>query len=290
MSILPKLLKSNQLAGWLGQGVVSSHQFCGAADGRPLGRRRAARILCTRLLHSGRWPWRRRMRLSHAPMPSSSSSPPAGRKPMLWHAGIRLRTFLADRGGLAAASWLITLRRETPSSRPFSHPWLMIPWFCSRDFARRFSFANLRMQQRWPSTCLASLLALALLGAAAVTGRLDAVTAMICLGLAGGIVGTAWLIVRRKSFTRTPAPSPPQRSRAGLSESGCIEPADAPASGYAAHWIILILAGAQSPRLFRLCQRRGAGHPFLFGLFNMLTPKYVRRVAMAGTARCAARP
>jgi O-antigen/teichoic acid export membrane protein len=152
-----------------------------------------------------------------------------------------------------------------------------IPFVLWKEFARRFSFAHLQPGQALLTDACATAMTTAVLFALASAGHLSAVTALLAMALGCGLAAVAWFAGRRADFhfDRQSAANTIRRS-IGLGKwllSGQIA---LQAQGYAAHWITLAIGGAVVTGLYSACLSIVAlCNPFLFGYFNILTPKFV---------------
>ena len=161
---------------------------------------------------------------------------------------------------------------------------LAAPFALGREFARRYSFANLLMRQALVLDAAASIIILAVLGMLAYSGTLDARSGLAAIGLGGGSVASIWLMLKHRSFNRSrQAISQTARQCWSFGKWLLASQITLQAQGYAAHWIILAAAGAAATGIYSACLSVVAlSNPFLFGLFNMLTPKFVRKFKDAG--------
>jgi O-antigen/teichoic acid export membrane protein len=154
----------------------------------------------------------------------------------------------------------------------------IMPFVLGREFARRYSFANLRMREALLLDAAAC--AMLVLGLVLAHGfkPLTAATAMAVLGVASGTSLVAWCLIKRRSFAnRAGAVTSTVRQSWGIGKWLLTSQVALQIQGYAAHWIALIVAGAAATGLYSACLSVVAlANPFLFGFFNLLTPKYVR--------------
>lgn len=152
------------------------------------------------------------------------------------------------------------------------------PLALTREFARRFSFANLQMHQALVLDVAASALIVALLLALALTGRLDAPMAFAAIGGAGSLCALVWFMARRSFFRAMPgAVMQTARQSWAFGKWLLASQITLQVQGYAAHWITALVAGVAATGVYSACLSIvSLSNPFLFGLFNLLTPKFVR--------------
>ena len=159
------------------------------------------------------------------------------------------------------------------------------PFALFREFGRRYSFANLKAYRAFAVDLVAALAILGPMGWLGWTGQLDAITAIITIGCGAGLSGTLWFLRRRRAF---------RYSRAALGQTAaqswdlgkwllCSQLA-MQFQGYAIHWLCLLIVGAALTGTYAACLSVVAlANPFLYGFFNLLTPKSVRTLKDQGT-------
>lgn len=158
------------------------------------------------------------------------------------------------------------------------------PFVLFREFGRRYSFANLKVYRAFAVDLVASLGILGPMVYLGWSGILDAATAIMTIGCGAGLSGTLWFLRRRHAF-RFSAVS----LRGTLRQSWdlgkwllCSQLA-MQLQGYAVHWLCLLVIGAAITGTYAACLSIVAlANPFLFGFFNLLTPKSVRTLKDRG--------
>lgn len=155
---------------------------------------------------------------------------------------------------------------------------MITPLALARDFARRFSFANLRMREALVLDAGASFLLLMCLSLLAWQGMLSASTALAAIGVAGVLSAGCWLMSNRHAFQRVAgATRKAARQSWSLGKWLLSSQLFLQMQGYAVHWITLIVAGAAATGVYVACLSIVAlSNPFLYGLFNAFTPQFVR--------------
>jgi O-antigen/teichoic acid export membrane protein len=287
LTALRKLLDTNQMASWAGQGLVSAMNFvvlimlaryAGAIEVGYYAVAFSILIMAMVMQDS----------LVTRPYAIQLFKPPDGPEAHAYGALIFGLTLSATIGlGLAAAAFAMhLLEPDARLTSLFLVLSVVTPLAMSRDFARRFSFANLQMRQALAVDAAASTILLLLLVILAWRERLDATTALFAIGIAGAFSALIWLWFSRSYFKRKPGAA---RQTAKLSWSFgkwlLSSQIALQVQGYAAHWITFLVAGAAATGLYSACLSIvGLANPFLFGLFNMLTPKFVRALKDGGEA------
>ena len=169
-----------------------------------------------------------------------------------------------------------------------------IPFVLTREFARRFAFAHLKMRHALTVDVAASALTITVLGALGFAGHVSAATALVSMGVSCAIVTAAWLYLARGDFAfRT------HHIRVAVQQSWAIGKwflsgqLALQAQGYVTSWLAMLIAGATVTGVYTACASIVAfANPFLYGFFNVLTPKSVRALnseGVAGLRRQAAR-
>lgn len=152
-----------------------------------------------------------------------------------------------------------------------------IPAVLFREFARRHSFAH---HMAWRAVAVdASAACVAGVGIGCLWSiqAVSATNAVLILGLAGFVAVGVWLALLRQSFAvsldsllRTACES------IKLGQWFLVGQLSAQAQGYATHWITMAVGGVAATGLYTSCLSIVAlSNPFLFGYFNILTPKFV---------------
>jgi O-antigen/teichoic acid export membrane protein len=196
---------------------------------------------------------------------------------------------------LAAAAFFVAVAAAMLFYIPFANSFAAImalaiaaaaPGILLREFGRRYSLANLRMYRAFAVDVIAAGLTLTIMLALGLTGRLTAVTAMLAIGFGAGVSGVAWFVRRREafSFNRDSVRQTLTQSWALGKWLLCSQVA-MQAQGYTVHWLCLVMLGAQATGTYAACLSVVAlANPFLYGFFNMLTPKSVRTLKNQGAA------
>ncbi len=287
IAALRKLLASDQMAGWAGQGLVSAVNFvvlimlaryAGAIDVGFYSVAFSILIIAMVMQDS----------LVTRPYAIQLFKPPDGPREHAYGAFVFGLALSAATGlALAAAAFIMRLYEADAKLSSLALVLSVVaPLAMARDFARRFSFAHLRMREALALDAGASAILLPLLAVLAWRGMLDALTALAAIGIAGGLAAAMWFWASRGSFTRKAGAA---RKTAELSWSFgkwlLSSQIALQIQGYAAHWITLLVAGAAATGLYSACLAVVAlANPFLFGLLNLLTPKFVRTLRDEGEA------
>ena len=284
---LRKLLASNQLASWAGQGLVSAMNFvvlimlaryAGAIE---VGYYAAGFSILIMAMVTQDSLVTRPYAIQLFKPPDVPEAHAYGA--LIFSLGLSATISL----GLAAAAYVMhLLEPHARLTSLFLVLSVVTPLALSRDFARRFSFAHLRMRQALVLDAAASTILLLLIVILAWCELLDATTALFAIGIAGAFGALIWSWLSRGYFTRKPGAA---RQTAKLSWSLgkwlLSSQIALQVQSYAAHWITLLVAGAAATGLYSACLSIvGLANPFLFGLFNMLTPKFVRALKDEGEA------
>ncbi len=161
-----------------------------------------------------------------------------------------------------------------------------LPSVLIREFARRYAFAHLRMFQAFLLDSLVATITLGLLLALGSRGELTAITAFLAVGVGCGIGGAAWFIVERREFSfglgHLGATFRQSWSQGRWLFSGQLA---IQAQGYMTHWLSLVIAGVTVTGIYAASMSIVAfSNPFLYGVFNVLTPKSVRMLRNNGAA------
>jgi O-antigen/teichoic acid export membrane protein len=153
----------------------------------------------------------------------------------------------------------------------------VLPFALTRDFARRFDFAQLipgRVLLLDLTTSIIQLSALALLGA---TGRMSATAACAALGVACAIPTLIWLYLLRTEFTfsgrhvRTTFRHTWALGKWLLSGRITVQ-----VQQYAAYWLAAAVGGAAITGVYAACMSIiGFTNPLIIGLTNIYMPKSV---------------
>src|ERR1700674_3216870 len=120
-----------------------------------------------------------------------------------------------------------------------------IPFVLTREFARRFAFAHLRMLQALTVDVAVAALCVILLGWLGWTERLSAVTALGAIGISCAVCSIGWLYLARAEFSFRLG-----EIRATLKQSWVLgkwlfsSQVALQAQGYLTYWLSMVIAGA----------------------------------------------
>ena len=284
---LRRILASNQMASWAGQGLVSAAnfvvlivlaRFAGAAE---LGYYAVAfSVLVIAIVTQDS--------LVTKPYAIQLFKPPG--EPATHAYGALVFGFLISIAIALCLAAAGAVMHQLGSDAKLANLFLILavvtPLALTRDFARRFSFAHMRMQQGFALDAAASAMLMILIALLAWRGMLNAGTALAAIGAAGAFSALGWFWFSHGYFTKNPGTTR-QTARQSWSFGKWLLSSQIAlqVQGYAAHWLTLLVAGATATGLYSACLSIvGLANPFLFGLFNMLTPKFVRVLKDEGEA------
>ena len=152
-----------------------------------------------------------------------------------------------------------------------------IPFVLLRDFARRFAFAHLNVSMAIKVDAAAAILMVGAIGALGWAGELSAARAIVAIGAACGLATLGWLYLAKARFAWSVRNLVPAMHRSWsigkwfLSGQLAVQ-----AQGYMVPWLALVLAGAAVTGVYAACVSIVAfANPFIYGICNVLTPKYV---------------
>lgn len=152
-----------------------------------------------------------------------------------------------------------------------------IPFVLLREFARRFAFANLNVSMALKIDAAAALFMVVAIGALGWAGELSAARAIVAIGAACGLATLGWLYLAKARFAWSVRKLVPALRRSWsigkwfLSGQLAVQ-----AQGYMVPWLALVLAGAAVTGVYAACASVVAfANPFIYGISNVLTPKYV---------------
>ena len=159
-----------------------------------------------------------------------------------------------------------------------------IPFVLTREFARRFAFAHLRMFRALTVDVAVAALCVILLGWLGWTERLSAVTALGAIGISCAVCSIGWLYLARAEFSFRLADI-----RATLKQSWVLgkwlfsSQVTLQAQGYMTYWLSMVIAGATITGIYAACMSIiSFANPLLYGFFNILTPRSVRALRNEG--------
>ena len=160
------------------------------------------------------------------------------------------------------------------------------PFVLTREFARRFGFAHLKVLHVLIVDGAVAAVNLGLLGWLSWTAQLSALTALAATGISCAVGSLAWLYVARSEFgfrfglLRTTLKASWGLGKWLLSGQIALQ-----VQGYVAYWLTMVIAGAAVTGIYAACMSIVSfANPMLFGFFNILTPKSVRALRREGGA------
>lgn len=158
------------------------------------------------------------------------------------------------------------------------------PLVLFREFGRRYSFANLKAYRAFAVDMVAALSILMPMAYLGWSGQLNAVAAIVTIGCGAGISGTLWFLRRRRAFRySSDALKKTLQQSWGLGKWLLGSQLAMQFQGYAIHWLCLLVIGAAMTGTYAACLSIVAlANPFLYGFFNLLTPKSVRTLKDQG--------
>jgi O-antigen/teichoic acid export membrane protein len=161
---------------------------------------------------------------------------------------------------------------------------LAAPCVLIREFARRFSFAHLRVTHALLLDIVVAILNVATLVGLAMVNGLTAASAFASLGLSCGIGALGWLYCARREFKASRGHLSAVFKRSGsLGKWVLLGHLAAQVQAYTTHWLMLPLVGAAATGVYAACLSIVAfANPLLFGFLNVLTPKCVRILRAEG--------
>lgn len=153
-----------------------------------------------------------------------------------------------------------------------------LPLILLREFARRYSFANMKAWDAFwidAASAAATLLTLALFSA---IGPIMAVHALLATAIGAALSTGPWILLRRRDFCAASEGTRGELANLfGMGRWLAVGQLAAQAQGYALHWVTLIAGGAFTTGVYSASVSVvSLSNPFLFGYFNLLTPQYVR--------------
>lgn len=164
---------------------------------------------------------------------------------------------------------------------------IVVPFGLLRDFARRLSFAHLRMGQALAIDVAVSLVQFATFWMLAWRGQLSAVTACIAVGIGSAAVGLPWLYLSRGSFAIAGDALLPTIVQ-GWSFGKWFFATQLTLSlqSYITYWLLALIAGVATTGTFVACMSIAVfSNPLTMGLSNVLTPRSVHALDEGGVER-----
>ena len=162
---------------------------------------------------------------------------------------------------------------------------LVAPLVLTREFGRRYSFANLKMYRAFTIDTIAAICTLMPMIFLGWTGKLDAVAAIAGVGCGAGVSGVLWFLRRRKAFkfnSNSVLQILKQSWELGkwlLGSQLAMQ-----VQSYVISWLCLFFLGATITGTYAACTSIVAlANPFLFGFFNLMTPKSVHTLRNKGS-------
>jgi O-antigen/teichoic acid export membrane protein len=194
----------------------------------------------------------------------------------------------------AAAVLLLTTAALALDAFDVRPKWTSIVWLLAaatppvltREFARRLSFAHLRLRQVLMLDLAVSALNVVALVSLGFTGRLSAVTAFAALSLSCGVGAAGWLYLARAQFAfRLSHIGATLKQSVGLGKWLLSGQLALQVQGYMTYWLSTVLAGVAVTGIFTACMSIvSLSNPALFGFYNILTPKSVHALRAGGPA------
>jgi O-antigen/teichoic acid export membrane protein len=150
----------------------------------------------------------------------------------------------------------------------------IVPFLLLREFARRMSFADLRIAAALVLDGSVTFLLLSSLLFLAWREQLSAAAALVCLGGASGIGGLGWLLAGRRNFIfQRESIRTEMRRNATIGGWACLARVTGVAEGYAVHWLLYLLLGAAATGAFAACLTIvSLSNPLLMGVGAVLAP------------------
>jgi O-antigen/teichoic acid export membrane protein len=151
------------------------------------------------------------------------------------------------------------------------------PFALTRDFVRRFAFAQLDMSRVLLLDSAVAIIQLSALGWLGASGRLSALNACAALGGAVAFPTAVWLYHARTEFTiRVQHVRIVLKETWGLGRWLLAGRATVQLQGYVTYWIAMAMAGAAVTGVYAACMSIvGFANPLMIGLTNVLMPKSV---------------
>lgn len=202
---------------------------------------------------------------------------------------LALSALLGIAAGFCAAALMLTIGLLGQNHAMQGFAWFLaaaLPFIMNREFGRRFAFARLDFRLALLIDTIAAAVTAMALGMLAWADALSATTALAAIGLGCGMGALVWLPRARRSLAFRPAPLSAlwQQSWAigkwFLSGQIAMQ-----VQSYASSWLAFLLVGAGSAGIYLACGSVVAlMNPFLYGFFNVLTPKFVHVLRFEGVA------
>ncbi len=157
-----------------------------------------------------------------------------------------------------------------------------IPFVLVREFARRFAFAHLNVSMALKVDVAAAIITIGTIGVLGWINELSAARAIVAIGFACGLASVGWLFLARSQFAWNGWRLVPEVRRNWsigkwfLSAQMAVQ-----MQGYMVLWIALAIAGAGVAGIYAACASIMAfANPFIYGICNVLMPKYVNALHM----------
>jgi O-antigen/teichoic acid export membrane protein len=202
---------------------------------------------------------------------------------------LALSLLLAAAGMLVLAAAAMVLPAIGASTEIASIAWMLVaatPFVLLREFARRFAFAHLALNQALIIDVTVSGLNVFLLCWLGWTDKLNAVTAFGSVGVASGIGALGWLCLARREFALAVG-----QLGATLKQSWSLgkwlfaAQMALQTQGYLTYWLSLAIAGLTLTGAYAACVSIVSfANPIVFGFLNILTPRSVRTLKDSGSA------
>jgi O-antigen/teichoic acid export membrane protein len=160
----------------------------------------------------------------------------------------------------------------------------VVPLVLLRDFARRFAFAHLRMTTAFVLDSCVAVVQIGGIVALLTTGRLNAVSAFVVMGIAAGIGGSMALLFQKADFAprvtllRSTLATHWAYGRWVLASTSM-----GIAQGYLVHWLLAFTTGTVDTGVFAACMTLVLLiNPLLHAMGNVLEPKAARAIVEHG--------
>jgi O-antigen/teichoic acid export membrane protein len=200
--------------------------------------------------------------------------------------GERAGSSLAHSGLLAAVIMIVLVMAALGLSAGGARPELLamswalagvMPFALSREFARRFAFAHLKLVQALMLDVAVGGIQLAALSWLGWTGRMSAVTACVALGAACGLSAIGWLYLAQGDFAiRVPQVWATMKQSWSLGKWLFVGQLTVQVQRYITYWLLVVIAGAAVTGVYTACMSVVSfANPLMIGLGNILTPRSV---------------
>ena len=161
---------------------------------------------------------------------------------------------------------------------------VIVPFTLLREFARRWSFAHLRIGEAVILDATMAGIQLIGLAVLVITQQLTAVSALVLIGIAGAVSGGAWFCVRRKRFRlRRKRLRLDALKNLRLGRWMLASRMTSVVHGNCVHWLLAWLIGVAATGGFAACYTiMAAFNPILMGIGSLLAPQTAQAFADGG--------